>query len=106
MSYSISVDVLPDTREQEQREREAELIANGEAVRCTECLELIERGSKGFEARYCEKCARVYAKALTESVTLEGRMCTTINQAMIKSFLWYYEDEFVNYLMDEEGDGI
>lgn len=102
MSYLVSVDVCPDTREQEQREYENELIENGQAVRCTECGELLTADDRGYEAEYCEKCVRRDVKELTDAVTLKDSMYTTGNLAIIKGFLWRYEDELINYLMDEE----
>lgn len=102
MGYLVSVDVVPDTRYEEQEEYENELIENGQAVRCTECGELLTENDRGYEAEYCEKCARRDVKELTDAVTLKGSMYTTGNLAIIKGFLWHYEDELINYLIDEE----
>lgn len=46
MDYLTSVNRCPDRTEEEIREYEAELIENGQAVRCTECGELLTKGNR------------------------------------------------------------
>ena len=102
MGYLVSVDRCPDRTEEEIREYENELLTSGQAVRCTECGELLTAEDRVFESEYCEKCVRRDVKELTDAVTLKGCAYTTGNLAIIKGFLWRYENEFINYLMDEE----
>lgn len=103
MSYLVSVDVCPDTREQEQREYESELLASGQAVRCTECGELLTADDRGYEAELCEKCAKIEAQNVirrVEDAKYELKPGGHIYTAL--AFLRDNFDELVRYILDEE----
>lgn len=105
MGYLVSVDVVPDTRCEEQEEYETELIENGQAVRCTECGELLTKGDRGFEAEYCEKCAKREAENVIRRVAdakYELRPGGHIHIAI--AFLRDNFDGLVKYILDEEDD--
>lgn len=58
VGYCIGVDVCPDRREEEQAQYEYEQIAQGKAVRCSVCGDLVYRRQSGFDAKLCTPCAR------------------------------------------------
>lgn len=106
MSYLVSVDVCPDTREQEQREYEAELLTSGQAVRCTECGELLTAEDRGYEAELCLSCAAVQTRKLI--YTIRNLQCSVTdrdlrgNLATVLCFLSDNEYKLVKYILDEE----
>lgn len=104
MGYLVSVDVVPDTREQEQEEYEAELIENGQAVKCTECGELLTKGNRGFDEYLCEKCAEKDVKNMLDclqkiinSITYRSKN----DLQTIKDFCNTYDDIFKAFLLGE-----
>lgn len=104
MGYLVSVDVVPDTREQEQEEYEAELIENGQAVRCTECGELLTKGDRGFEEYLCEKCAEKDVKNMLDYLqeVIDNTDCKRKNDLQtIKDFCNTYDDIFKMFMLGE-----
>lgn len=108
MGYLVSVDVVPDTREQEQEEYEAELIENGQAVRCTECGALLTAEDRGYEAELCMSCAVVQMKKII--YTIRDLQCVSTSRDLRRDlatalcFLSDNEDKLVKYILDEEDD--
>ena len=104
MGYLVSVDVVPDTRCEEQEEYEAELIENGQAVRCTECGELLEKGDRGFEEYLCEKCAEKDVKSMLDYLqeVADNTDCKRKNDLQtIKDFCNTYEGIIKTNLLGE-----
>lgn len=107
MSYLVSVDVVPDTREQEQRECEAELLTSGQAVRCTECGELLTADDRGYDEYLCEKCADKDVDSMLKS--LQGIIDLSLvlgdkrrnDLQTIKNFCATYSDIFKAFLLGE-----
>lgn len=105
MSYLVSVDVVPDRREEEQREYEAELIESGQAVRCTECGKLLTSQDKGYCEYLCEKCADKDVDIMLD--TLQTAINRTENKnrkndlQTLKNFCSTYSDIFKCFLLGE-----
>lgn len=109
MSYLVSVDRCPDRTEEEIRECEAELVENGQAVRCTECGELLTADDRGYEAYLCTKCAEKEALSILSNLRYIIKHFDTANpRAMLNDlrtilcFCDDYIDIFTAYLQDEE----
>ena len=105
MSYLRSVDVLPDRREEEQREYEAELIESGQAAYCEECGEIFDdiHNDSIYDNVICSGCAKDEAEAITKTIrrlALENAANSDEKQraATVLSFLSDYSEEFQQYL--------
>ncbi len=59
IGYAVDVSIAPDRREEVEKERIAEAIADDEARKCGLCGELIYRDHKGFEGELCSDCAEL-----------------------------------------------
>ena len=108
MSYLVSVDVLPDRREEEQREYEAELIESGQAAYCEECGEIFEdiHNDSIYDNVICSRCAENEAEAIIKTVrrlALENAANSDERQRVATAlcFLNDYSEEFQQYLREE-----
>lgn len=104
MGYLVSVDRCPDRTEEEIREYENELLTSGQAVRCTECGELLEKGDRGFEEYLCEKCAEKDVKSMLDYLqeVADNTDCKRKNDLQtIKDFCNTYDDIFKAFLLGE-----
>lgn len=107
MSYLVSVDVCPDTRDEEQREYEAELLTSGQAVKCTECKELLTAEDRGYEEYLCEKCASEDVDGMLKSLQSIIDLSHVLGDKRkndlqtIKNFCSTYSDIFKAFLLGE-----
>ena len=107
MSYLVSVDVIPDRREEEQREYEAELIESGQTARCEECGEIFEDIHKDsiYDNVICSRCAKSEAETIIKTIrrlALENAANSDEKQrvATALSFLNDYSEEFQQHLRE------
>lgn len=109
MGYLVSVDVVPDTRCEEQEEYENELIENGQAARCEECGQVFDDvlsiGNDGAKENViCADCAEDEEKLIIKTVqrlSLEAANKEERRRiATAMCFLSDYSDEFKQYLRE------
>lgn len=104
LGYLVSVNRCPDRTEEEIREYETELIENGQAVRCTECGELLTIDDKGYNEYLCEKCAEKDVKNMLDYLqeVADNTDCKRKNDLQtIKDFCSTYDDIFKMFLLGE-----
>ena len=108
MSYLVSVDVVPDRREEEQREYEAELIESRQAAYCEECGEIFEdvdiEGTCSKNV-ICAECAENETEAIIKTIrrlALENAANSDEKQRVATAlcFLSDYSEEFQQHLRE------
>ena len=107
MSYLVSVDVVPDRREEEQREYEAELVESGQAAYCEECGEIFEdiHNDSIYDNVICSECAENEVEAITKTIrrlALENAANSDEKQRVATAlcFLSDYSEEFQQHLRE------
>ena len=107
MSYLVSVDVVPDRREEEQREYEVELIESGQAAYCEECGEIFEdiHNDSIYDNVICSECAENETEAIIKTIrrlALENAANSDEKQRVATAlcFLSDYSEEFQQHLRE------
>lgn len=99
-----NINNLEEEKEREARDEEAELINNGQAVRCIECGELLTKGDRGFDEYLCEKCAEKDVKNMLDCLQKIINSITDRSKndlQTIKDFCNTYSDIFEMFMLGE-----